>query len=59
MDSIKKAYVDSRFRTRGSNSDRDFNFDLKEALNLPDNTANFHNKDFPNSYPGSRFENNY
>ena len=39
MDKIKKAYVDSRFRTRGSNSDSDFKFELKEALGLPDNTV--------------------
>ena len=38
MDKIKKAYVDSRFRTRGYNSDCDFKFGLKEALDLPDNT---------------------
>ena len=35
----KKAYVDSRFRTRDSNSDSDFKFELKEALDLPDNTV--------------------
>ena len=39
MDKIKKAYVDSRFRTRGSNSDSDFKFELKEALDLPDNAV--------------------
>ena len=39
MDKIKKAYVDSRFRTRDSNSDSDFKFELKEALDLPDNTV--------------------
>ena len=39
MDKIKKAYVDSRFRTRDSNSDSDFKFELKEALGLPDNTV--------------------
>ena len=38
MDKIKKAYVDSRFRPRDSNSDSDFKFELKEALDLPDNT---------------------
>ena len=41
MDKIKKAYVDSRFRTRGSNSDSDFKFELKEALDLPDNTVRY------------------
>ena len=39
MDKIKKACVDSRFRTRDSNSDSDFKFELKEALDLPDNTV--------------------
>ena len=39
MDQIKKAYVDSRFRTRDSNSDIDFKSELKEALDLPDNTV--------------------
>ena len=39
MCKIKKAYVDSRFRTRGSNSDSDFNFEVKEALDLPVNTV--------------------
>ena len=35
MEKIKKAYVGSRFRTRGSNSDSGFEFELKEALDLP------------------------
>ena len=39
MDRIKKAYVDSRFRTRGSNSDSGFKVELKEALDLPGNTV--------------------
>ena len=39
MDIIKKAYVDSRFRTRDSNSDSDFKFELKEALGLPGNAV--------------------
>ena len=39
MDKIKKAYVDSRFRTRDSNSGSDFKLELKEALDLPDNTV--------------------
>ena len=38
MEKIKKAYVGSRFRTRGSNSDSVFKFELKEPLDLPDNT---------------------
>ena len=41
MHKIKKAYVDSRFRTRDSTSDSDFNIELKEALDLPDNTVCF------------------
>ena len=32
MNNIKEAYVDSRFRTRGSNSDSDFKFELKRTL---------------------------
>ena len=39
MDKIKKAYVDSGFRTRDSTSDSDFKSELKEALYLPDNTV--------------------
>ena len=39
MDSVKKVYVDSRFRTDDSLSNSDFNFELKESLNLPDNTV--------------------
>ena len=39
MDEIKKVYVDSRFRTTDSLSDSDFKFELKEALDLPDNTV--------------------
>ena len=39
MDKTKKAYVDSRFRTRDSNSDSDFKFELNEALDLPGNTV--------------------
>ena len=40
-------------------------FDLEERWRASDggsergNTANFHNKNFPKSYPGSRFENNF
>ena len=30
MDKIKKAYVDSIFRTRDSNSDSDFKFELQK-----------------------------
>ena len=32
MDKVKKAYVDSRFRTFDSVSDTDFKFELKEPL---------------------------
>ena len=39
MDKIKKAYVDSRFRTRDSNSDSGYKFELIEALGLPDTTV--------------------
>ena len=39
MNKIEKAYVDSRFKTRGSNSDSDLEFELKEPLDLPDNTV--------------------
>ena len=35
----KTTYVDSIFRTRDSNSDSDFKFELKEPLDLPDNTV--------------------
>ena len=39
MDKFKKAYVDSRFRARDANSDSGFKSELKEALDLLDNTA--------------------
>ena len=39
MDKTKKAYVDSRFRTRDSNSNIDLKSELQEPLDLPDNTA--------------------
>ena len=39
MDKLKRAYADSRLRTRDSNPDSDFKFELKEALDLPDNTV--------------------
>ena len=41
MDKVKKVYVDSRFRTNDSVSDSDFKFELKESLELPDNTVCF------------------
>ena len=39
MDNIKKAYVDSRYKSNGSVSNSDFKFEIKEALDLPDNTV--------------------
>ena len=39
MDTIKEAYVGSRFRTRDSHSGSGFKFELKEPLDLLDNTA--------------------
>ena len=39
MDNVKKCYIDSRFRTADSISDSDFRFELKEQLDLPDNTV--------------------
>ena len=34
---INKIYIDSRHKTPSSNSDSDFEIQLKEAINLPDN----------------------
>ena len=39
MDKIKKVYIDSRYRTSDSKSDSDFKFELKEAIDLPENTV--------------------
>ena len=39
MDKVKKVYVDSRFRTNGSESNSDFKFELIEALEVPGNTV--------------------
>ena len=39
MDKIKKVYVDSRYKTSNSISNSDFKFELKETLDLPDNTV--------------------
>ena len=39
MDRIKKVYVDSRYKNNDSVSNSDFNFELKEALDLPVNTV--------------------
>ena len=34
---INKIYIDSRHKTTSSKSDSDFEIQLKEAINLPDN----------------------
>ena len=39
MDEVKKVYVDSRFRTNGSDSNSNFRFELIETLDLADNTV--------------------
>ena len=39
MDKIKKVYVDSRFKTNDSVSNSDFKYELKEQIELPDNTV--------------------
>ena len=39
MDQVHKVYVDSRFRTNGSDSNGDFTFGLIETLELPDDTV--------------------
>ena len=39
MDKIKKVYIDSRYKTNDSVSNSDFKFELKEGLDLPDNTV--------------------
>ena len=39
MDEIKKMYIDSRYKSNDSVSNSDFKFELKEALDLPDNTV--------------------
>ena len=38
MGKVNKAYVDSHFRTFDSVSDSDVKFELKDSLDLPDNT---------------------
>jgi hypothetical protein len=38
MDKIKKIYVDSRYRASNSISNSDFKFELKEQIDVPDNT---------------------
>ena len=39
MDKIKKVYTDSRYKTSDSVSNSDFKFELKEALDLPENAV--------------------
>ena len=39
MDKIKKVCVDSRYKTNDSVSNSQFKFELKEGLDLPDNTV--------------------
>ena len=39
MDKIKKVYIDSRYKTSDSNSNSDFNFELQEQIDVPDNTV--------------------
>ena len=38
MDKIKKAYVDPTYKTNGSVSNNDFKLELKDALELHENT---------------------
>ena len=39
MGKIKKVYIDSRYKTSGSISNSAFTFELKESLDLPENTV--------------------
>ena len=39
MDKVKKVYIDSRYKNNDSESNSDFNFELEESLDLPDNTV--------------------
>ena len=39
MDKIKKVYIDSRYSTSDSNSNSDFKFELKEQIDVPENTV--------------------
>ena len=41
MDKTKKVYIDSRYETNDSVSNSGFKFEIKEALDLPDNTVCF------------------
>ena len=39
MDRVLKIYIDSRYKNNNSESNSDFNSELKESLDLPDNTV--------------------
>ena len=39
MDKTIKVYIDSRFKTSDSMSNSDFKYELKEQIELPDNTV--------------------
>ncbi len=38
---IRKVYIDSRFKTASSNSDRDCKYELSETIQLPDKCVCF------------------
>ena len=39
MDKVNKVYIDSRYKSNDSENKSDFKFELKEGLDLPDNTV--------------------
>ena len=39
MDEVKKVYIDSRYKTSDSIFNNGFKLEIKEGLDLPDNTA--------------------
>ena len=39
MDKLKKVDTDSKYKTNGSVNNNDFKFEIKETLDLPDNTV--------------------
>ena len=39
MDKVKKVYTDSRYKTSDTISNSHFKFEIKEGLDLPDNTV--------------------
>ena len=39
MDTIKKVYIDNKYKTNDGVSNSDSKFEIKEALDLPDNTV--------------------